>query len=325
MVRFAVPEPLTSASPPSQAELDRFGTVTVRRAELGNLPARSLVQRTFGGERKPLFTSPFTDAELGQPTSLTSDDVFSEAQGSAELERQILGMLAEEDVEESAVRVQVRTITSPDQLRAWLSRDPKGSLQFTAYQPGASADKRIRVRIQAKFYNATPGAKVPMRRLDILEANTKVEAYSSRGRARGLDAEVSLGLEYPQAPGGYETQGRPSYNRRFDLGTANTTMSVADQMVSGRWLTHPVEDFTEHRTDIVYQITTEVVEQNSVRSPHPTIRSTFVKVDRGLAYLRPEPLRPGDPPPGVPASLRPDLIPALSTTERLDCVARRAV
>ena len=244
--------------------------------------------------------------------------MFSEAQGSAELERQILGMLAEEDVEESAVRVQVRTITSPDQLRAWLSRDPKGSLQFTAYQPGASADKRIRVRIQAKFYNATPGAKVPMRRLDILEANTKVEAYSSRGRARGLDAEVSLGLEYPQAPGGYETQGRPSYNRRFDLGTANTTTSVADQMVSGRWLTHPVEDFTEHRTDIVYQITTEVVEQNSVRSPHPTIRSTFVKVDRGLAYLRPEPLRPGDPPPGVPASLRPDLIPALSTTERLD-------
>ena len=111
-----------------------------------------------------------------------------------------------------------------------------------------------------------------------------------------------FGVEAGAAGGLSQQVTTPGYTRARNL-TETHTLAQGHQIVSGRWLTHPVEEHTEYRADLTYELTVQVTEQNAAVWRTPRVASRIVKVEGGLANLRPEPLRPADPP-GIPARSR---------------------
>ncbi|MEN3357583.1 MAG: hypothetical protein V7637_1565, partial [Mycobacteriales bacterium] len=306
LVRYVVPEslaPLATAAAPATPTPNG----TPRMVAPGSTQTRA------AGDA-------FTDPQLGMQGTVTADDLVTDVLGADALAEQLRVQLAAQGMRLSSIEGQIQKLTTPAALRAHLLRNPDGQLTFEVTQGGLFTTKRARITLQAStFAERQSASSAQVRRLDILESQPKVEGTDSRGASWRNNFRPEPGTLQGQQANGAAQQLVP-YVGGTAAGTWTEAGKEAHTGVSGRWLTSDAATYDDFDADVVWTATTMVWGENLVWSGGRNVDKSFVWVDRGLRFLRPDPATaaPTPRPADVPATLTPGQLPAETVNYRLE-------
>jgi hypothetical protein len=291
LVRYLVPEGLTPR--PEAARATAPGATEVRGRD-----------------------HPFTDAELGTPGAIRPDEMVLDVLGTARLRQVATDLLRAQGLDERAFANQVRTATSPVDLRAHLHRDPDGQLGIDL----TDGRRHARLTLQATTLNErTATEAAPVRQLDIIESQPKVTSTERRSGTWAIDGSGTAGVVLAEQPGGGSQSISPGIGGDRSLRTWSEATTHSDTAVSGRWLTHEPRPYHAQEADVVWTVSVLSWPVGRGHPGGPAADTSYVHVEGGVRGLRPDDPAPGGrPPAGVPDRLTVDQIPGTSANYRLE-------
>ncbi|MEV5753760.1 hypothetical protein AB0L00_38595 [Actinoallomurus sp. NPDC052308] len=295
LMRYAVAEGLSPLT----------GGAVIPRSPQGDLGRSVVRRRPVTG---PAVPERWSEA-LRAPETLRPDDQPLEVLGVAELWRVAAELLEAAGVAERTYADTLDVTINEDQLIGRMMWGGPVVQASGLVHGGTVGDRHAVISLQGRTYGLrrqAGGAR--MRETDILDSEPAVIFTGRRSTSHAVSGSGDWA--------GTREDGGPFGGWTF-RNVAETHID-SNEVLSGRWITQENRDYRPHRGTMLWDVTVTSWSANAAGTWSVRQDTMQILVAGGVMVLRPAPQPPVERPPGVPRTLRPDLIPLVSASDRLE-------
>ena len=299
MVRYQVPEQVMLPATTDTTGFNRTGTLVRGVRRVGRA-------RPSGWLKQPRYLEPaipFDAADLGPKGKLRLDDLIIGVYGLDEVLDELDFQADDNGLSIDDAGVELGNLVAEDQVVGRIMYGGENlPVSFQLCGKGIVNDQRVRVLIQLAVYDERATDQVvPLKQGDFNDPEPFIRPAQKRFRAHRWKVNAGTFEGSTPRPGfsdTAQTNAEPDFT--FNLKTKYTQNRDQWLWLVGRWIEHTTRDYRVMYSKVLTKISLQSWKENMLWTQLPSRDISYLLIEHGLEYYRPEPQPKQLPPPGVP-------------------------